>query len=400
MTFGPCHTQKAEQALPKHLDHDVAIAGAGIVGASIAWHLAQAGLSVVVIDAEGPAAAASGASDGAVSVASKKPGPLARLASASLLYTRDLAARGLLAQAFLPRPSYVFGQGEAELAALDALIEKLAQIQGPVQVTGDGRLALLPGLGPNVERLVALTGEGHMPGHKAVRAYLGAKRITPHWPARVQAIVADDSGVTIDLGNTRLRVGHLVAALGTSTQNIFPHLPVRPRAGQLFVTDRGGAGALPGSLTAAAYLVAKTESTGMLPLLPVVIDPLQTGQFLIGSSREDHGDPNRVDFATMQQLMRRAVDAFPALSNRRIIRAFAGIRAATSDNLPIVGTMRGEPRITIATGFEGDGICLSALMGREVANLVCGSPPSDAIAADLAILSPDRFTSPLGEARR
>lgn len=386
--------------MPKHLDHDVAIVGAGIIGSAIAWHLAQAGLKVVVIDAQGPAAAASGASDGAVSVASKKPGPLARLASASLLYTRDLAAQGLLAQAFQARPSYVFGQGEAELAALDALIEKLAQICGPVQVTGDGGATLLPGLGPDVERLVALTGEGHMPGHKAVRAYLAPHGITTVWPARVQGIEADDSGVTIDIGAARLRVGHLVAALGASTKDIFPHLPMQPRAGQLFVTDRGPLGALPGSLTAAAYLVAKTEASGILPLPPVVIDPLQTGQFLIGSSREDHADPSRVDFTTMKQLMQRAVVAFPALSNRRIIRAFAGIRAATADNLPIVGTLREEPRITIATGFEGDGICLSALMGREVAHLVRGVPPSDAVAADLAILSPNRFKSPRMEAQR
>jgi glycine/D-amino acid oxidase-like deaminating enzyme len=259
-------------------------------------------------------------------------------------------------------------------------------------VTCDGGAGLLPGLGPDVDRLVALTGEGHMPGHKAVRAYLATPGIATLWPARVQDIEPDDTGVTINLGTTRLRVGHLVAALGTSTKDIFPHLPVQPRAGQLFVTDRGPVGALPGSLTAAAYLVAKTESAGTLPLPPVVIDPLQTGQFLIGSSREDHADPNRVDFTTMRQLMQRAVDAFPALSDRRIIRAFAGIRAATSDDLPIVGTLQDDPRITIATGFEGDGICLSALMGREVAHLVRGLPPTDAIAADLAILSPNRFT--------
>ncbi|MFZ1681898.1 MAG: FAD-dependent oxidoreductase, partial [Rhizobiaceae bacterium] len=53
---------------------DVVVVGAGIVGASIAHHLARRGLAVTVIDRIGPAAAASGASDGAVSVASKRPG--------------------------------------------------------------------------------------------------------------------------------------------------------------------------------------------------------------------------------------------------------------------------------------------------------------------------------------
>ena len=78
--------------------------GAGIIGAAIAYHLAIAGLRVAVVDAIGPAAAASGASDGAVSVASKKPGTMARLATPSLLYSRDLAAGGPLQGAYQPRP--------------------------------------------------------------------------------------------------------------------------------------------------------------------------------------------------------------------------------------------------------------------------------------------------------
>ncbi|MGA1315421.1 MAG: FAD-dependent oxidoreductase, partial [Rubrivivax sp.] len=46
---------------------DVVVAGAGVVGASVAWHAARRGMRVAVLDAVGPAAAASGASDGAVS---------------------------------------------------------------------------------------------------------------------------------------------------------------------------------------------------------------------------------------------------------------------------------------------------------------------------------------------
>ena len=377
--------------LAQPYDFDVAIAGAGIVGASVAYHLAQAGLRVAVIDATGPAAAASGASDGAVSVASKKPGIMARLASGSLLYTRALAENGVLARAFAARPAYVFGVGEAELAALDALIAKLALLSGPVAVVADGGRDLLPGVGPQVERLVVLEGEGHMPGHKAVSAYLAAPGIVPIWPARVVGFTADGGGVTVDLGNRRLRVGHLVAALGVATPQLFPDLPVLPRAGQLIVTDRGPAGDLPGALTAAAYLVEKTGAQSMPPLSPVVIDPLATGQFLIGSSREPHGDPSRVDFATLRKLMARAVLAWPALQDRQIIRAFAGVRAAVADGLPIVGLLHGAERVILATGFEGDGICLSALIGREVALMVRGIAPSEAFSADLAALSPNRF---------
>ncbi len=350
------------------LDFDVAVAGAGIVGASVAHHLAAAGLSVALIDAEGPAAAASGASDGAVSVASKKPGIMARLASQSLIYTRSLAG-GVLAPAYRARPSYVFGMGAAELEAMDALVAKLAGLAGPVRVAADGGGDLLPGLGAAVERLVVLQGEGHMPGHLAVRAYLGTAGIVPIWPARLLGIEAGADAVELDLGHRRLRAGRLVAALGVTTPQLFPGLPVIPRAGQLMVTDRGTAGQLPGSLTAAAYLLAKTSSSRALPLSPVVIDPLATGQFLIGSSRDDHGDAGRVDFTTLRALLGRAVAAWPALGNRQIVRCFAGVRAAVTDGLPIVGPLPGAGRVIVATGFEGDGICLSALIGREVARI-------------------------------
>lgn len=376
-----------------HFDYDVAVAGAGIVGASVAWHLARAGLRVAVIDTVGPAAAASGASDGAVSVASKKPGLMARLASGSLLYTRELAASGVLAQAFQARPAFMFATGAAEITALDALTKKLSDLAGPVRVVADGPASLLSGLGEAVDRVIVLDGEGHMPGHKAVRAYLSAPGITALWPARISAIEPDAISVTLHLGATKLRAGYLVAALGVATPSLFPTLPIIPRAGQLIVTDRGPCGALPGSLTAAAYLVAKTEDCATLPLPPVVIDPLGTGQFLIGSSREEHGDSTRVDFSTLRQLLARATAAWPALAERRVIRAFAGVRAAVPDGLPIVGPMPDTPRIIMATGFEGDGICLSALMGREIALMARGQAPSAEYAADLAALSPERMTS-------
>ena len=74
-----------------------------------------------------------------------------------------------------------------------------------------------------------------------------------------------------------------------------------------------------------------------------------------------------------------------------MIRAFAGIRAAVADGLPIVGPLPGSPRVMLATGFEGDGICLSALIGREVAAMVRGASPGAEWSADLSSLSPARF---------
>lgn len=375
--------------------YDVAVLGAGIIGASAAWHLAQRGARVIVIDATGPAAAASGASDGAVSVASKKPGVLARLATESLLYTRALAQGGPLKGVFHPRPAWFFATTGAELCALDALIAKLAALNGPVRCGRDGGAALLAGSGTCVRRLLEIRGEGHMTGFSAVRAFLDEPRITRLWPAVIEAVEPDATGVNLVLsGNLRLRAGRVVAALGVDTPRFFPGLPVTPMAGQLIVTDRGPRGALDGALTAASYLIAKTLDPAKMPDTPVVIDPLMTGQFLIGSSRVKHGDPSRMTFDAILRLVRRAAAVWPALEGRRMIRAFVGIRAAVADGLPVVGPMPGAERIVMATGFEGDGICLSALIGREVAAMASGAGPSPALVRDLAALSPARFAAP------
>lgn len=230
-----------------------------------------------------------------------------------------------------------------------------------------------------------------MTGYAATAAFLSHPGIVRRWPDAVQAIEPGAQSVALQLASGVVRARRVIAALGTGTPALFPDLPVRPRAGQLFVTDRGRPGALPGALTAASYLIAKTVDSAPLPEPPVVIDPLATGQFLIGSSRDDHGDATRVDFTTMLALVRRAASVWPALGQRRLIRAFAGVRAATSDGLPIVGAVPGMNGVLVATGFEGDGICLSALIGREVAAMALGRAPSAEVAADLAALSPARF---------
>jgi D-hydroxyproline dehydrogenase subunit beta len=375
-----------------HKDFDVAVLGAGIVGAATAWHLAQRGARVIVLDATGPAAAASGASDGAVSVASKKPGVLARLATESLLYTRVLAQDGPLGGQFHARPSWYFGTNDAELDALDTLRAKLQALDGPVRIGRDGGAGLLPGVGPVVRRLVEIRGEGHMTGYSAVRAFLDDPRIARRWPAAITAIAPEDAGVALTLaGRERLRVGRVVVALGVSTPDLCPGLPMHPVSGHLIVTDRGRPEALEGALTAGAYLIAKTTTGARSGERPVVIDPLTTGQMLIGSSRVPQGDAARMDFKTILDLVRRAAEIWPALAERRVIRAFVGVRAAVQDGLPIVGPMDTAGRVVIATGFEGDGICLSSLIGREVAAMALGLTPTAAVERDLAALSPRRF---------
>ena len=70
----PAHRDRpadAPLASPPHTTHDVLVVGCGIVGASCAWHLARAGLRVLVVEREsGPAMGSTGRSAAGVRVLS------------------------------------------------------------------------------------------------------------------------------------------------------------------------------------------------------------------------------------------------------------------------------------------------------------------------------------------
>lgn len=359
----------------------------------MAWHARQRGLRVAVFDAVGPAAAASGASDGAVSVASKRPGPLARLAGLSLRYCRETLSRPHqpLAEVFGVRPSFYFATDDAECEALDGLVAKLGQVDAAVHVGGDHVQPhrVLPMLSPAVRRLVTIEGEGHMLGYAATTAYLGAAGVECRWPAAIRRFRTESGGVVVDTTAGVMRARHLVLALGLGTRSLFPQAPLVPRAGQLAITDarRVDGNALPGSLTAAAYLASKSIGPAAPSQVPIVIDPLNTGQLLVGSSREPHEDRSRTDLAVLQPVLARAVSIYPALGARRLLRAFTGVRAGVSDGLPLLGPVPAHPGVWLATGFEGDGICLSALAGRELSAMIAGESVHD----DVACLAPQRF---------
>jgi glycine/D-amino acid oxidase-like deaminating enzyme len=376
-------------------EYDVIVAGAGIVGASVAWHSSRKGLKVALLDASGPAAAATGASDGAVSVASKRPGIMAELAGLSLSYCSDLSQPGkVLSGVFHNRPSYFFSRNDVENEALGTLQARLANADYPVSVERDGPAgsATVPGLGANVSRVLELSGEGHMLGYRATRSFLADSDITCHWPCRLEAFEVHQGKVTIQTGQGEMRAGKLVLATGMGTARLVPELSLVAKSGQLIVTD-AMAGSdwqdIPGPLTSAAYLLDKSSGSHNESLAPVVIDPLATGQLLIGSSREVDGDERQTDFHTVRRILAAAVASLPALARRRITRVFAGVRTASPDGFPIVGEMPGMPEVVVATGFEGDGICLAPLIGREVAELISGGR----LSRNLDTLSPSRFHS-------
>ncbi|MGO4736250.1 NAD(P)/FAD-dependent oxidoreductase [Bosea sp. 2KB_26] len=370
----------------------VAVVGAGIVGAAAAHFLAAAGVRVTLLDASGPAAGATGASDGAVSVASKRPGPMMDLARHARAFYGQLEAEGLFNGLFHRRSTFLIAQNalEAELVSQHGADLALAG-ERVIEVARADLVKRIPGLGDGVTAALEIPDDGHALGYQITARLLQRSDIDVRRRAPVSEIVVRDGrAVGVALTDEILSVDAVLVAAGIGSAHLLNLGDILiPRKGQMIVTDRASTGrpAIDGHLMAASYLAAKRGIVLDRSHIGLVIDPLVTGQFLLGGSREDNRSDHRTDAVTVSAILRAALALYPPLGARRVVRTFAGVRTASRDGLPIIGRHPHVDGFVIATGFEGDGICLGPFMGESAARMILDRPP----AADLSMLTPTRF---------
>jgi glycine/D-amino acid oxidase-like deaminating enzyme len=371
----------------------VAVIGAGIVGAAAAHFLAAAGARVTLLDASGPAAGATGASDGAVSVASKRPGPMMDLARHARAFYVRCERDGLFRGLFHRRSTFLVARTavEAELVAQHGA-DLAAAGERVVDIDRASLLGRIPGLGASVCAALEIPDDGHALGYEITERLLSRSRVEIRRNAPASEIVMRAGRVAgVAIRGDLLAADAVIVAAGIGSAPLLGLGDILiPRKGQMAVTDRASAAgpAIDGHLMAASYLAAKRGIVRDNGHIGLVIDPLMTGQFLIGGSREDHRSDHATDAATIAAILREALDLYPPLAHRRVLRSFAGVRTASRDGLPIVGAHPKHEGVVIATGFEGDGICLGPFMGACAARLLLGERPE----AELSALSPQRFS--------
>jgi glycine/D-amino acid oxidase-like deaminating enzyme len=373
----------------------ILIVGAGIVGASAAYFLQQAGCAVTVLDASTPAAGASGASDGLVSVGSKKPGFLMNIARHARDFYVELERDGIVRGLFQQRPTFLFARDDAE-AHIMALHGRDLESAGVrvESLTGAEFARSIPGVSPAIVAALAVPEDGHALGYQIVDRMLkrSGAHVVRH--AAVRSVKVEHGravGVATEAGDFAGDAVLIAAGLGSTALAGLGEF-LLPRKGQIIITDRASDNvpAFAGPLMSAAYLAAKrnVDASRRNPV-SLVIDPLNTGQLLIGGTREDGLADRETTVQHVSRILQEALDVYPPLERRRVIRTFSGVRTASVDGLPIVGKHPIIEALAIATGFEGDGICLGPLMGRLAAEIVLGRPCS----LDIDALSPARFVA-------
>jgi sarcosine oxidase subunit beta len=381
---------------------DVAVIGAGVIGSAAAWRLADAGLAVALIDRSHPAAGSSGASDGYLAVSTKTPGPAMALAAASRArYPAWLERLGPV-DAEVRGGALLVDHADG-ISAIEAHARHLAA-HGIVADLVDGtRLRQLePALSPHLVAGLVSETEMQLNPYKLALAMVSAgiaAGVKPYWPATPRIDALDQGGATLTLGNGERVIAHqIVLAAGAASEALGAAfgltLPVAPRQGVLAITAKAPPLASR-FLVSARYLTHKRDpalaSTSADPLEQIghgfTCETLPTGQHIIGSSRRFVGFDRSVPPEVLAAIVAAAITHLPALADRTILRAFAGLRPFVPDNRPLLGRSTRQPAVIVATGHEGDGVTLAPITAEVVAALVQGRAPP----VDLAGLEPDRF---------
>jgi glycine oxidase len=117
--------------------------------------------------------------------------------------------------------------------------------------------------------------------------------------------------------------------------------------------------------------------------------PRTDGRLLAGSTMERVGFDRRVTAGAMASLASGAVALLPALARAPFQRAWAGLRPAAPDGLPVIGPASIQG-LLYACGHFRNGIVLAPLTARLVVGMLRGES-AGAMGFDAAPFSPRRF---------
>jgi glycine oxidase len=140
--------------------------------------------------------------------------------------------------------------------------------------------------------------------------------------------------------------------------------------------------ALPSTLP--LHFVVRTPD---IYIVPRTTDPCAT-RAIIGATVEDVGFDKTVHPADIAHLRSLASTLLPVLAEAPQLEAWAGLRPATPDGLPLLGCLPTRPHHFLATGHYRNGILLAPATAHVMAQHLTGETPS----LDLSPFSPSRIS--------
>ena len=368
------------------LHADICLAGAGIIGLSLALELQERGASVVVIEAGSPLRQASTAAAGMLAADDPdNPPEIAALSRFSLsLYTDFLARIEKLSGISVPyqteftlqscdRPQTPEPSSRQDVAQEDAdrIRHKGVQqvVQQEVQRKIDSLLA--PGLtGFQLFRERSIDPRQLAP---ALLAAVESVPITLLTDTRPRSIHSTSQAVTIDTAEHTIEARHFVDCTGAWASDApYSVIPVK---GQMLAL------AIPRDLP-----LDLTLRSPHFYIVPRLHGP-SAGRVIVGATVEDAGFDTTVQPADLAALQVKAAGFIPALERAERLDSWAGLRPASFDRLPLLGPHPTLPCRFVAAGHYRNGILQAPGTAHVIADLLQGTRP----AVNLAAFAPARF---------
>ena len=366
---------------------DVLIVGGGVIGSSIAYHLARQGRQVLVVERSSVAAApvASWASAGGVRRQGRNPAE-AKLASEAIERWRTLEQE-------LEADLHYRRGGNLLLAESDEEAEQLAAFVQQQQGLGftDVRLvdrqealSLAPGLNDSVVAGSYSPNDGQADPAHTTRAFATAaqRHGAVYWTETTAlALLTQNERVTgAQTERGEVEAAYVVLAAGAWSDGLAAtiglHLPIRTRALQMILSTPARSGSLQPVLSAVSRMLSLKQ--------------LRDGAFLLGGGWAGEPTADRRSYTmrpeSIQGNWATACELLPIVGGQHIERTWCGLEAMSFDDIPFIGPISGIDELTVVTGFSGHGFAIAPAVGRSVADQIDGQPTPE-----LDGLSPNRI---------
>lgn len=361
---------------------DVLIVGGGVIGCAVAWALSSEGLRVELLEREQLASGASGAAAGMLAplCEAEEPGPFVdwmRRGHAALeALCPELVEQTGVDPEWVRSGALRVARSEAEAEVLSARAGTFADV-GARWLDGRELSDVAPALAPGLDGALYSPIEAHVRPPLLVRAFARAAELRG---ARLRPGVAalgllreGERVVGVSTSTGDVRADHVVLCSGWVGSDELAgepaaRLPLTPVRGQIVSLDPMHPGLGPILWDDAIYLVPKRD-----------------GRLVAGATTEHVGADRRVTASGVKQLLGAATSLVPELSLAGFVGAWCGLRPDTPDHLPLVGPIGGLEGLVVATGHYRNGVLLSAVTARMVADGILGKGWAE------PAFAPDRF---------
>ncbi|MGF7234599.1 MAG: NAD(P)/FAD-dependent oxidoreductase [Frankia sp.] len=360
---------------------DVVVIGAGVLGAAAAYHLAERGMRVVVLERGVPNREGSGTTAGNLhiqAIHTRRPeqdtpldnGRLLPLQKAASDRWAELEQRLDAAVELRRGGGFMVAETPEQLRQL-ADKQRLEAAAGvPTELlTGARARSVMPALAPHILAATWCSLDGDANPLLVTPAYLRAARrlgaeIHPYSP--VTAIDRIGEHYRVRAAGRQWTAPHVVNVAGpwlaevAALANI--RLSMTPLAIQMHVTTR--------CAPVVPYLVQHVGvglSVKQVGAGNVVIG----GGWPAGPFEPTRRSPIRLDSVTGN--IGAAARLLPVLAGLRLLRAWTGPLAATPDEMPVIGEVPGHPGFLVAAGTYA--FTFAPLWGEVLRDLVLGRPP-------------------------